>query len=74
MKNNYIEVSGYPNLVRDLNSGALLNLDFEKVRSAKLKKEQKKNATTHIETRLNALEKDIFDIKNMLSAFVETYK
>ena len=77
MKDNHIKVEGYPNLVRDLESGALLNMDHEKVRQINLRKKNrallkiKEDAT---EERIHTIENDINEIKTMLSTLLKSYK
>ena len=41
----YLEVDGYPKLVRDPESNAILNVDFEKIAAAQKRKPKSTNAT-----------------------------
>lgn len=70
----YLEVDGYPGLVRDVESNAILNVDFEKIAAArkrkaeKLQRRQEKNAS---EARLSRIEEEMAEIKMVLKLLVE---
>ena len=64
---NYIKVDGQPSLVRDRNSGAIINInstEFEKVRLAKQAKKRQ-------EQKLQDLENDVIEIKALLRQLIE---
>ena len=63
----YIKVDGHSNLVRDKNSGAIINInssDFEKARLAKQAKKRQ-------EQKLQDLENDVIEIKALLRQLIE---
>ena len=70
----YLEVDGYPGLVRDVESNAILNVDFEKIAAArkrkaeKLQRRQEKNAS---EARLSRIDEEMAEIKMVLKLLVE---
>lgn len=77
MENNYVKVKGYPHLIRDIKTGALLNVNFDAVhqfREQKKIKSQFKQKELQIEARLSSLENNIADIKTMVTEFIKTYK
>ena len=66
----YVPVEGFSGLVRDTQSNAVLNLNSEEIelarerkRLAKLKREQQQD----LQTRVDTLESDISEIKNLLA-------
>ena len=64
---NYIKVDGQPSLVRDRNSGAIINInttEFEKARLAK-------QANKRQEQKLQDLENDVLEIKALLRQLIE---
>lgn len=64
---NYIKVDGQPNLVRDRNSGAIINIntsEFEKARLAKQAKKQR-------EQELQDLKNEVSEIKSLLRQLIE---
>ncbi len=69
----YIDVEGHVNLVRDEESGAILNTDnsqynqYMALRSSKVKKDKKIDA---IESDLARLKDDINEIKSLLGKLV----
>ncbi len=70
MKDHYVEVAGYPNLVRDTTNGVILNTDKASVQKAIATKKAKKEQ----EGRLSAIEGDLKEIKTALNALLKTYK
>ncbi len=58
---------------KDLDSGAILNTDNSKLNAYKLKKQAAEQAARSAE-RINKLEKDVDDIKNMLTNITELLK
>ena len=64
---NYIKVEGHTNLIRDNNSGAVLNInknDISAARKRKLERRQK-------EQQFEDLKNEVGDIKNMLTKIIE---
>jgi len=77
MSKNYAEVEGYPHLVRDMDTGALLNINFDAVRQFREQKKLKskiKQRELQTEERLTLLENDISEIKSMISELIKSYK
>ena len=66
-----IQVKGYPNLVRDPESNAIINLDIQGIEQAKANKEARKRARENFEHRIDTLEKDIGEIKDALNALIQ---
>lgn len=65
-----LEVKGYPGLVRDPDTNAILNVDVQAIelaRAKKLARQEKKNKDDQLETRLSGLENDMKDIKDLLT-------
>lgn len=70
----YLEVDGYPGLVRDPESNAILNVDFEKIAAAqkrKAEKHQRRQEKQQTENRLSQIEEDLSDIKAALKLLLE---
>jgi hypothetical protein len=63
----YIPVEGHSGLVRDAESGAILNINKSEIEEARLRKENRKKQHQEIEN----LKKDVADIKSMLQQIVE---
>lgn len=63
----YTKVESYPDLVRDNATGALININSSKIKSAKerLKKLKQKNE------EIDQLKNDVSDIKKMLHQLLE---
>jgi hypothetical protein len=64
---NYIKVEGHPNLVRDKNSGAILNINKTEIEANRIRKEREKQKDKEIEQ----LKNDVSEIKSMLNKLVE---
>jgi len=67
MSNKFIPVEGNENLVRDRNSGAILNInnnELNKVNAIKMVKRKEKE-------RLTNLENDVGEIKQLLNKLIE---
>ena len=64
---NYIKVEGHPNLVRDKNSGVILNINKTEIEQSRLRKEQRREKDKEIED----LKNDVSEIKSMLNKLVE---
>jgi len=67
----YIEVAGYPGLVRDPDTGAILNVNFEEIEIAKTQKLLRKKQKQETEQRLSSLETDIKEIKFALNTLLQ---
>lgn len=77
MDRNYLKVKGYPELIRDVDTGALINIDYDKVRLAQKRKKQlkeNKDKEQLTDKRINDLENDISEIKYMISTLLKSYK
>lgn len=67
-------VDGYPDLARDPNSHAILNINKTEVEAARERKrlrEKLKQEEENMKDKVDNLEKEIGDIKNLLSQLVE---
>ena len=64
---NYIKVDGQPSLVRDRNSGAIININTTEFEKARLAKKAKKRQ----EQKLQDLENDVIEIKALLRQLIE---
>ena len=64
---NCVKVNGHPNLVKDLASGAILNIDNDAMNMARMKK--KSDAAK--EKELVELKNDVSEIKKMLAQLTE---
>jgi hypothetical protein len=64
---NYIKVDGQPSLVRDRNSGAIININSTEFEKARLAKQAKKRQ----EQKLQDLENDVIEIKALLRQLIE---
>jgi hypothetical protein len=70
----YLEVDGYPGLVRDPENNAILNVDFEKIAAArkrKAEKHQRRQEKMETETRMTQIENDLSEIKDVLKLLLE---
>ena len=64
---NYIKVDGQPSLVRDRNSGAIININTTEFEKARLAKQAKKRQ----EQKLQDIENDVIEIKSLLRQLIE---
>jgi len=64
---NYIKVEGHPNLVRDKNSGVILNINKSELNANRIRKEKQREKDNEIEQ----LKNDVSEIKSMLNKLVE---
>jgi hypothetical protein len=71
--NKKIQVDGNPNLYRDKYSGAILNCNYEEIRISKLKKAERQR-TLNLEEKVEALTKDMDEIKKMLNVLLRENK
>lgn len=62
-----LKVKGHPNLVRDMNSGAIININSSAINQAKIAKENKKKE----KERIDNIEHDVNEIKTMLSQLMQ---
>lgn len=74
MSRNLIGVKGYPGLVRDKGSGAILNTDENEIKKALLRKQRKKEEAERmksLETDVESMKSDIGEIKSLLLKMIE---
>jgi len=64
---NYAKVKGHPNLIKDLNSGVILNINKTEIEAARLKKQRAKQQ----EEDLSNLKNEVSEIKNLLNKLIE---
>ena len=62
-KVDYVKIQGHPNLAKDLETGAILNINSDAVKMARLRK---KNAVDK-EKELAELKNDVSEIKQMIA-------
>ena len=65
--NSYIKVEGHPNLVRDKNSGVILNINKTELEANRIRKQKQREKNNEIEQ----LKNDVSEIKSMLNKLVE---
>jgi hypothetical protein len=74
----YIPVKGYSGLVRDTETNAILNTDESAARRAREQKEirkRKKEEERELHSKVNSLESELSEIKQMLQVLVsDRYK
>jgi hypothetical protein len=71
---NLIPVEGHPDLARDPETGAVLNINSDKIRQSRERKRLmrlKKKEEEQLKAKVEGLESDISDMKNMLSQLIE---
>lgn len=71
---NYIAVEGHPDLGRDPDTGAIVNINSRKIHQQleqKRLKQKKRNEQEELKAKVDGLESDISDMKNMLSQLIE---
>ena len=64
---DYIKVEGHPNLVRDKNSGVILNINKTELEANRIRKQKQREKDNEIEQPKN----DVSEIKSMLNKLVE---
>ena len=64
---NYIKVEGHTNLIRDNNSGAVLNINKNDISAASKRKLERRQKEKEFED----LKNEVGDIKNMLTKIIE---
>ena len=70
----YLKVEGHDGLVRDLSTGAVLNINKVEIERAKELKKQKlleKENQQSINNRIESLESDVSEIKSLLLTLIE---
>lgn len=71
---NHIGVKGNPGLVRDKNSGAIINSNVNEISTARTRKylqKQEKERIDNLEKDVNSIKQDINDVKNILLKMLE---
>ena len=66
-RERYIQVEGNSGLVRDRETGAILNANTTEIQKARLKKNKEKQR----EQEIQELKKDVSDIKVLLTKLIE---
>lgn len=64
---NYIKVEGHPGLVRDENTGAVLNTNEQEVEAARARKKAWKEK----QKELDELKEDVSELKDMMKQILE---
>ena len=67
-------ITGFDNLARDLETGAVLNLDSNASLGLKLIKEKKRKEKEQLEKNtsdINSIKSEVSEIKNMLKILIE---
>lgn len=70
----FIPVEGHSDLARDPNTGAVMNINRDKIRASRERKKilrQKQKEEQELKAKVEGLESDISDMKNMLSQLIE---
>lgn len=70
----YLKVEGHDGLVRDISTGAVLNINKVEIERAKELKKQKlleKENQQSINNRIESLENDVSEIKSLLLNLIE---
>ena len=70
----FIPVEGHSDLARDPNTGAIMNINSDKIRQSRERKKiarQKIKEEQELKAKVEGLESDISDMKNMLSQLIE---
>ena len=65
--NKHIKVKGYSDLVRDRNSGAILNINSNAMTAAR----ERKKLFNDRQKEIDEIKKDVSDIKNILMQLIE---
>ena len=69
-----IQIKGHKNLVRDLETGAILNTDSDTALARKQLREKKKNEREQLEKNtndINSIKSEVSEIKMMLKILIE---
>tara|TARA_Y100001938_G_scaffold149981_1_gene239044 strand:- start:659 stop:883 length:225 start_codon:yes stop_codon:yes gene_type:complete len=67
MMSRHVKVEGHPDLVRDRNSGAILNINSNAMTAAR----ERKKLFNDRQKEIDEIKKDVSDIKNILMQLVE---
>lgn len=67
----YVPIEGWPDLVRDNENNAIINTNSVAIQAAKLRKHQRKKSKQELEERLNSLESDVSEIKDLLKSIAD---
>ena len=70
MMSRHVKVEGHPDLVRDRNSGAILNINSKAMTAAR----ERKKLFNDRQKEIDEIKKDVSDIKNILMQLVEDKK
>ena len=73
-RNKYAAVEGHSGLVRDLETGAILNINTSEIQRAKERKiirQQQKQREQNLYAEVDQLKEDVRDIKCLLTKIVE---
>ena len=68
-----IHIKGHKNLVRDLETGAILNTDSDTAIARKRLREQKKNEREQLEKNtndINSIKQEVSEIKDMIRTLI----
>ena len=68
--NRYIQVENHPDLIRDRETGAVLNINIENIRKQKKLLDQRRKEQQEIDQ----LKNDVGEIKNLLRQLLEKSK
>ena len=63
----HVKVEGHPDLVRDRNSGAILNINSNAMTAAR----ERKQLFNDRQKEIDEIKKDVSDIKNILMQLIE---
>jgi hypothetical protein len=66
-----IKVDGHAGLVRDKNTGAILNINSNEIERIKELRRNQREVKKSQEQEINQLKSDVFEIKMMLSKLIE---
>ena len=67
MMSRHVKVEGHPDLVRDRNSGAILNINS----NARTAARERKKLFNDRQKEIDEIKKDVSDIKNILMQLIE---
>lgn len=71
--NQYIKIEDTPDLVKDINSGALLNTNVQALEAYR-KRREKLNKTEQLENRMTTVENTLNELKSLLLAVLAEKK
>jgi len=67
----YVPIEGWPDLIRDNENNAIINTNSATIQAAKMRKFQRKKNKQELEERLNSLESDVSEIKDLLKSIAD---